>query len=1085
MPLENTPPTLISAGTLDATFAGDGTRSVPVGSGEGMAQAIAVLSDNKYVVAGWSDSGGGDFDVSLLSFNSDGSLDTTFSGDGRQITALAGIDKANDLAVQADGKLIVVGESQNGSADFLIMRYTAAGELDTTFAGDGMRTQSLSAQDDKAHALALQSDGKIVVAGSSGFNYAITRYDGDGNPDLTFDTDGVFTGSFVNNTSVAAALALQADGGIVVAGYAWSGSSWDLAVARHTATGALDTSFSGDGKLLINLDNSSALEAINAIAIQSDGKILLACNTPGSGGDLQDGVLIRLNADGTFDTGFGGGDGIVTLNTSARDDFNSIEIQADGKIIAAGNDQTGFGNALIARYNADGSLDTAFANGGVFTTLFGSGTSEIYDLAFAANGQIVAVGSSYTGAYDFGILRLASAIVDQTARAGEAFNYVVPAQAFHDADGDALTYAASLADGGPLPSWLAFDAATGAFSGTPTAADFGTLQLAVQGGDGVASVAATVQLEVSTDFIEALRSPDHQRWNDAVANGTPGSVLTFSFMDAGPSYASVSETGTFVAMNATQESAVRDVLRLYQEIAGLTFVEVADGGEGGQLRFGNYLNGDGYSGYAYYPSPNQAGGDVWINRAEVDYASPAAGNAAYWVLLHEIGHALGFKHPGLYHGDAEPYLAAAVDTNQYTVMSYNNHDEGASTGHFVSSPMLFDVAAIQFLYGANTATRAGDDRYSFDPAAPSYETLWDGGGVDTLDASGFSEDCEIDLRAGEFSSLRGIVPAYEWVGPLGNDNIAIAYGCIIENAVGGNGADLLIGNASDNILTGGLGNDTYLVQNPGDRIVEAGTQSSGIDNVQAAISWTLGANLENLELLGTRKLSGRGNGLDNILTGNDADNVLDGGAGADVLIGGAGNDIYVVNHAGDAVQETQAGAAEIDSVRAWANWTLGDNLENLTLLGVKPLHGSGNGLNNNLTGNGNANSLDGGAGNDTLNGASGNDTLTGGAGSDTFAFATPLNAARNVDTIADFSSGSDRIQLSPAIFRQIGFSGEPSTDAYFHADSTAHDADDRILYDSANGALYYDADGSGTLAAIQFAQLSSAPLLLFTDIFIA
>ncbi len=296
-------------------------------------------------------------------------------------------------------------------------------------------------------------------------------------------------------------------------------------------------------------------------------------------------------------------------------------------------------------------------------------------------------------------------------------------------------------------------------------------------------------------------------------------------------------------------------------------------------------------------------------------------------------------------------------------------------------------------------------------------------------------------------------------------------------------ADTLTGNAARDSLAGGAGDDTYLVSARTNTITERANE--GIDSVHAPVSWSLGANLENLTLTGTGKFSGRGNGQSNILTGNDAANVLDGGAGADSLIGGAGNDIYVVDNLSDVIQENQTDAAEIDSVRAWRDWTLGDNLENLTLLGVKPLHGSGNALDNSLTGNGNTNSLDGGAGNDTLDGASGNDKLTGGAGSDTFAFTTPLNAIRNVDTITDFSSGTDKLQLSPAIFRELGFSGAPSTDAFFHAGSAAHDADDRIVYDQTNGALYYYADGTGALAAVQFALLSSVPGVQYTDFLVS
>jgi Ca2+-binding RTX toxin-like protein len=245
----------------------------------------------------------------------------------------------------------------------------------------------------------------------------------------------------------------------------------------------------------------------------------------------------------------------------------------------------------------------------------------------------------------------------------------------------------------------------------------------------------------------------------------------------------------------------------------------------------------------------------------------------------------------------------------------------------------------------------------------------------------------------------------------------------------------------------------------------------------------LGANLENLTLLGTGRFSANGNNLENTLTGNAAANILDGGTGADTLIGGDGNDTYVVDNINDVIQETGADAG--DSVRSWVDWTLSDSLENLTLLGTKSLNGTGNSLDNSLTGNGAANLLNGGEGNDTLKGLSGNDTLTGGFGADTFAFTTPLNALRNVDTITDFVSGVDKIELASAIFKDIGFTGSPSTHAFFHAGSTAQDEDDRILYDQSTGALSYDADGSGALAAVQFAVLSGAPVMLYTDLLVA
>jgi len=188
---------------------------------------------------------------------------------------------------------------------------------------------------------------------------------------------------------------------------------------------------------------------------------------------------------------------------------------------------------------------------------------------------------------------------------------------------------------------------------------------------------------------------------------------------------------------------------------------------------------------------------------------------------------------------------------------------------------------------------------------------------------------------------------------------------------------------------------------------------------------------------------------------------LDGGVGADTMTGGVGDDTYFVDNTGDIISEL-AGQG-IDTVRSTISRSLGSNQENLTLIGGSTINGYGNTLANTLIGNDAANYLD------------------GGTGADTFAFTTPLNALRNVDTITDFSSGIDKLELASAIFKNLGFSGIPDSDAFFYMGSAAHDMDDRIVYDQSNGSLSYDADGSGTLSAIQFAVLSSNPQIDFMD----
>ncbi len=574
-------------------------------------------------------------------------------------------------------------------------------------------------------------------------------------------------------------------------------------------------------------------------------------------------------------------------------------------------------------------------------------------------------------------------------------------------------------------------------------------------------------------------------------SGTP--VLTYSFNRPG-------DFGYYLggSWSESQKDAIREALLTWEVVADITFVEVpgtsAFSTSTVDLAFWHTgASLDGILALGMFPNPSKT--DLWlaeIDLTRADYPCPegdvllddygvamtylTAGDAGYWAGVHELGHALGLKHPFDDGGNARPTFEESglgdKDSVAWTVMTYNTPESTYLNG-YPATPMLLDIQAIQRLYGANTHYHQGDNVYILrDDGA--VRALWDTGGEDWLDGSQL-ETCAVSLEAGS-------------INPIGRNGsvVAIAYGVSIENARGGTGADTLKGTSAANVLDGGAGadtleggpgDDTYIVDNRGDRIVELDGQGS--DSVHATLSWSLGAHLEHLALLGTNTFSATGNSQANTLTGNAAGNILDGGSGADMFIGGAGNDTFIVDNANDVIQET--GADTSDTVRSWVDWTLGDLLENLILLGTKPLNGSGNALNNTLTGNGGANVLNGGDGDDWLDGASGNDTLTGGAGSDTFAFTTPLNALRNVDTITDFVSGVDKIQLSSAVFKEMGFSGSPGSDAFFHAGGTAHDADDRILYDQAVGSLYYDADGAGVLAAVQFAVLSGTPWLVYTD----
>jgi Ca2+-binding RTX toxin-like protein len=352
---------------------------------------------------------------------------------------------------------------------------------------------------------------------------------------------------------------------------------------------------------------------------------------------------------------------------------------------------------------------------------------------------------------------------------------------------------------------------------------------------------------------------------------------------------------------------------------------------------------------------------------------------------------------------------------------------------------------------------------------------------------------------------------------LGNVENLTLTGTAAINGTGNAGANILYGNSADNVLNGGagadtmaggLGNDIYYVENPLDLASEA--LNAGTDKVLASVNHTLRGNVENLTLTGSAPINGTGNTLGNVIYGNSADNVLNGaagndtlyggagndtlngGAGADTMAGGLGNDIYYVENPLDLVSE--ALNAGTDKVLASVNHALRGNVENLTLIGAAAINGTGNTLANILYGNSANNVLAGLAGNDTLSaglgddvlrGGAGNDILAGGAGADSFLFFEAPGAA-NADRITDFVSGTDKLKLDDAAYAGIGVLGSfAAADPRFHAGAgltAGTEVDDRVIYSSSTGNLYYDADGSGAEVSQLIATLQGAPTLAASDV---
>ena len=377
------------------------------------------------------------------------------------------------------------------------------------------------------------------------------------------------------------------------------------------------------------------------------------------------------------------------------------------------------------------------------------------------------------------------------------------------------------------------------------------------------------------------------------------------------------------------------------------------------------------------------------------------------------------------------------------------------TGNALANAITGNGAAntLNGLAGADTMTGGGgNDTYIVDNAGDMTVEVA-GGGTDLVQSSlTWTLAAEVEnLTLLGTGAINGTGNSLDNVllGTTGNNTLS-----------GGAGNDTLDGATGTDTLVGGLGNDTY-VTDGGDTITEAA--SEGTDTVQSSVTYVLGANLENLTLTGTAAINGTGNAASNVLLGNAANNTLDGGAGADSMTGGLGNDTYVVDNAGDTTVEASSGGTDL--VQSSLTWLLGAEVENLTLTGTGTINGTGNALVNTILGNSGANVLNGGAG---------NDKLTGGAGADSFLFDTALSATTNVDQITDFYVPDDTIRLENTIFTALTATGTLAAAAFAAnttglATSSAH----RVIYETDTGKLFYDADGSGSGAAVQFAQLAT------------
>ena len=328
-------------GSLDGNFGTGGKVTTPFGIGSA-ASAAVLQADGRLVAAGQTFTGSRN-QFALVRYLATGGLDSTFGTGGKVGTPIGSIDdEASALVVQPDGKLVAAGYSdRGGNTTFALARYNAAGSLDTSFGTGGKVTTAIGSTDDEVLALVLQPDGKLVAAGftaSAGNTaFALVRYNADGSLDTSFGTGGKVTTSIGSVDDKAIALVLQPDGKLVAAGYSKGGSNIAFALARYNADGSLDASFGTAGKVTTAVESID--DAAFALLLQPDGKLVAAGYA--NDGSNEDFAVVRYSADGSLDASFGAGGKVVTQIAGTFGEANALVLQADGKLVAAGYSYNG------------------------------------------------------------------------------------------------------------------------------------------------------------------------------------------------------------------------------------------------------------------------------------------------------------------------------------------------------------------------------------------------------------------------------------------------------------------------------------------------------------------------------------------------------------------------------------------------------------------------------------------------------------------------------------------------------------------------------------------------------------------------
>ncbi len=382
-------------GSPDSSFGNNGLKISPLSDGYGIGTAVAVQNDGRIVVTGYLGNG-----VTVFRFNIDGSFDNSFGTNGKT-TWFSDVSFGSGLAIQSDGKIVVGGGFANSSYwDFGLFRFNQNGSIDRKFGINGKASFSLSSRHDSVTSVAIQPDGKIVVVGSaqnastpSYAQFAIARFYGNGRIDSTFGSGGGTVTSLGNNENIATSLALQSDGKILVTGTSYDGDRERIAIVRYKTDGTLDNLFGNNGIVLTYFQDSTISYSVT---LQTDGKIIICGLT--SNYSQTDFAVFRYNWDGSLDTTFGINGSAINDIGNSSDGWKSAIVQNDSKIVLVGDAWIKNNRTLVlTRLNIDGTKDNTFGENGKVTITINNNFFDVSKAILQSDGKILVCGTGQGG----------------------------------------------------------------------------------------------------------------------------------------------------------------------------------------------------------------------------------------------------------------------------------------------------------------------------------------------------------------------------------------------------------------------------------------------------------------------------------------------------------------------------------------------------------------------------------------------------------------------------------------------------------------------------------------------------------------